>query len=145
MSLTVHVKGWKAAILLLAVLGLWIVGRARAYRTLDTEAVAVIQPWLAAAYMWNALGEADRPFEHMTSAEQKNYSDQVLAAGRVQITSIRARGSGDHIVCRVEVSVDGHPPPDGRRVRYYAMNYSVLTGWTYEAESSPLVYFLTLW
>ncbi|MBP7828306.1 MAG: hypothetical protein KA248_00160 [Kiritimatiellae bacterium] len=144
MSLTVHVKGWQAAALLLAVLGLWLFARARAYRTLDTEAVEAIRPWLAAAYMWNALGEADRPFERMTASEQKAFSDKVLAAGRVRITSIRARGSGDHIVCRVEVSVDGQPPSDGKTVRYYAMRYSSLTGWTYEDETSPLLYYLTL-
>lgn len=144
MSVTLKVTGWKAAALLVAVLGLWLFARARAYRTLDTEAVDAIRPCLAAAYMWNALGEADRPFERMTAAEQKDFSDKVLAAGRVRIASIRARGSGDHIVCRVEVSGDGQPPPDGRTVRYYAMRYSALTGWTYEDETSPLLYYLTL-
>ncbi len=45
---------------------------------------------------------------------------------------------------RVEISVAGKDPPDGKRVRYYAMSHSVVTGWYLERETTALSYYLKL-
>ncbi|MBU1694123.1 MAG: hypothetical protein KKC51_09190 [Verrucomicrobia bacterium] len=123
----------------------WGFIRWQASRTLNSDAVAALRPWLISAFAREALEEvAGKPWSQLTKEELQILSDRLLAAGRVQIKSIRARGSGEDIVCRLEVLVDGQPPPDGKTARYFDMGYSVLTGWTCRGEATGLSYFFAL-
>jgi len=45
---------------------------------------------------------------------------------------------------KVEVQVAGKDPPDGRRVRYFRMSHSTVTGWRVRWEASAFSYYLKL-
>jgi len=57
---------------------------------------------------------------------------------------VEVRGRGDDIVVKVEVQVAGKDPPDGRRVRYFRMSHSSVTGWRMRYETSALSYYLKM-
>lgn len=146
MPAPVQVRGWKAVAILLAFAGFALYTRGNAMRSLDTAAVDAIRPWIVARYSSDAMQTSGgRTIEQMSPAEQKAYADRIVRASRVEIKSIQARGMGDNIICRVEVLVDGKPPPDGKSVRYIRMKYSNLTGWTYKNETSEWLWRVKLW
>lgn len=143
---TIKLRGWKAVAVLLAFAGFVLFNRYASRRTLDSDAVEAIKPWIVSAYCRPALAKLEaRPLDQLTPAERQALSDNLLRAQKVEIKSIAARGSGDSIICKVEVLVDGRVPPDGRTVRFYRMSYSHLLGWIYKQESNALMWHLTLW
>jgi hypothetical protein len=62
----------------------------------------------------------------------------------VEFASIEAHGrmGAPAIVVRAEITVDGGPPPDGRKVRYFrVMRKFMEDGWMVVGESSPYFYY----
>ena len=51
---------------------------------------------------------------------------------------------GDDVIVKVEIQVDGGPPPDGGAVRYYRMRYRGLSGWTVARRTSVWSYRLKM-
>ena len=146
MSTTFHVRGWKAVVILVAAGALWGYRQWSSRKTLDTEALEAIRPWIVAQYMSAALRETKNiSLESLSQQEKEAYADKLLASGKVEIQSIKAHGLVDNTVVRVEFLVDGRPPPDGKSVRYYRMKYSMLLGWTYDREVDAVSYWLALW
>jgi hypothetical protein len=45
---------------------------------------------------------------------------------------------------KIEIQVAGKDPPDGKRVRYYKMSHSTVTGWRVRRETTMLSYYLKL-
>ena len=67
---------------------------------------------------------------------------RALALDNIQFPEINGRGTPGDMVVRVRVLVDGSPPPDGRSVRYFRMEYSQLTKWRYVRETTGFAYYL---
>ena len=146
MSATVQVHGWKAVVILVMFGTVWGYRQWSSRKELDTEAINAIRPWIVAQYMSAALHETKNiPLETLSPQEREAMSEKLLASGKVEIKSIEAHGFTDNTIVRVEVLVDGQPPPDGKSVRYYRMKYSMLLGWTYDREVDAVSYWLALW
>jgi hypothetical protein len=146
MSTHLTVSGWRALVLVLIVAGAAALHYRGLHESLDDQGMQMLKTWLDAGYMRAALRDTSGvPLDQLSAADKQRVSERVDRAKRVQIDSVRARGTGNRVVCRVELSLDGGPPPDGRRVRYIGMSYSLVTGWTYRQESSPVLYYLALW
>jgi len=106
-------------------------------KTLDPEAKRVLKAWLVAEYSRPVLASIK------ASRIDAEKARKLMDSSAVELTSISARGCGRDSEVRVEVTVAGRTPPDGRSVRYFVMRYS-LVGWSLERESNALFYNLTL-
>ncbi|MFC1522568.1 hypothetical protein ACFL6Y_09180 [Elusimicrobiota bacterium] len=71
-------------------------------------------------------------------------SDTLKKIDRIEIKSISALGRGVNIVVRAEILVDGKVPAGKKRVRYFRMKYSTLTGWRYKRETTASSYYLNI-
>lgn len=65
----------------------------------------------------------------------------------VEFASIAAHGrmGAPAILVRAEITVDGGPPPDGRKVRYFRVTRKFMEdGWMVVGESTPYFYYREL-
>jgi hypothetical protein len=143
---SIKITGWKAIPVLVVIL---LIGGYRYYAmraSLDTEAKQLIRERILTDSMRNWVGELEeRDPASMTPEEAARNVDGFLRLKKIDIVSMEARGRGDRVVVRVEITVDGKPPPDGRNVRYFRMRHSMLTGWRIKRETTALSYHLTFW
>lgn len=142
----ISIKGWKVIPVLVVLLV--IVGyKYYAMReTLDTAATQVIKTWILAEYVGKGIDNLKlQNLEAMSPEQAELAAEQLLKLNRIDIKSIKARGKGDDIVVRVEITVDGKTPPDGKRIRYFRMKHSMITGWTMKRGATSLSYYLKLW
>ncbi|UCC48518.1 MAG: hypothetical protein JSV41_13835 [Gemmatimonadota bacterium] len=138
----IELKGWKAIAALL-IIGAAIVWKFAAERsTLASEAADELKFWLRAEYL--AAGMQGFDPSQLSEEEAQARGEELLSLSEIEFTSIGARGRGDDIVVKVEVQVAGQDPPDGRRVRYFRMSHSIVTGWRVRYEATALSYYLKL-
>lgn len=143
-EIKIRVTGWKA-ILVLVVAVAFVGYRYVAMRTtLATEAADELRLWLAAGYISQGLPALQEAVERGDREAAATQAQDLVAQERIEFASIGARGSRDDVVVRVEILVDGKPPPDGRQVRYFRMRHSLVTGWTMRYETSALAYIFKL-
>jgi divalent metal cation (Fe/Co/Zn/Cd) transporter len=141
---TITLKGPWAFIALLFIGAFTIFQYSDRDRTLESDAVEVIKPWLIAEYTRNILPQLQEMVDN-PSGKEKQIEALVknIARDNIQIVSIQARGKGDDVAVQVEIEVDGKEPPDGKRIRYFRMSHSTVIGWQYEYEISKWRYYLT--
>ena len=141
---TITLKGPWAFIALLLIGAFTIFQYSDRDRTLESDAVEVIKPWLIAEYTRNILLQLQEMVDN-PSEKEKQIEALVknIARDNIQIVSIQARGKGDDVTVQVEIEVDGKEPPDGKRIRYFRMSHSTVIGWQYEYEISKWRYYLT--
>jgi hypothetical protein len=63
----------------------------------------------------------------------------------VEIVSASARGGTSHMIVKVEVTVNGGPPPDDRSIRYLYVSRNFDDTWSVLWESNSLAYTRALW
>ena len=143
--MTITLRGWQAGAAALALLILVIAHQAFIGRKLDRQAIEGLKPHLKGRILSQALD--NRPWNKLSDAEKKEFSDLAVSMTNpeIDLNNVSARGFGSRRVVRVEVSLQGKPPPDGRTVRYFSMEYSLLFGWIYRQEVGPLSYWLAPW
>lgn len=142
----INIKGWKVIpviVVLLVIVGYKYYAMKE---TLDTDATQVIKTWILAEYVGKGIDNLKlQNLDAMSSEQAEQAAEQLLKLNRIDIKSIKARGKGDDIVVRVEITVDGKTPPDGKRIRYFRMRHSMITGWTMKRGATSLSYYLKLW
>lgn len=140
------VRGWKTLAILLALAGVWGYRQWSMRTSIDQAALEKLKPWIVAEFASKALSETagGRPYEQLTTEERRALGEKVLAAGRAEVRVTGLHGLGTEAVVRVEVLIDGQPPPDGRTTRYYRLDHSLLLGWTFRQEVPRLSYWLEL-
>ncbi len=138
----VQLKGLPAVLVIVVI----VVGAAGKFylerSTLESEAVERIKLQLQGEYSARELSNVD--VDQLSAAELEAAAEQLMSLSDIVFTSTAARGKGDDVVVRVEISVAGKDPPDGKGVRYYVMSHSVVTGWHLERETTALSYYLKL-
>ncbi len=102
--------------------------------TLETAAADELKFWLWGQYASRLMAEKPEPTVETAR--------RALALDNIQFSEINGRGTPRDMVVRVRIVVDGSPPPDGRSVRYYRMEYSQLTKWRYVRETTAFAYHL---
>lgn len=137
-GITIRVRGLPAVMVLAGVLAFGAWRYVAAHQTIDSGARAQIQVQLTARYVKRAVGNVS---QGSLSAENVQ---EMLKAGRVEIRSLRARGSPDEMIARVEATVDGQVPPDGESVTYWRLSHSSLLGWRVERSATALDWWLAL-
>ena len=129
----------------------------RAVRYLSTGTISVgnsltgIRPSSSVSFGNAALphSRALESSQPVDSERARAHVDSILAAQNVTFPSVSARGmwnasDGGEAIVKVEIEVDGGPPPDGEPVRYYRMRYRPLSGWSVGGKTSAWVYRLKL-
>ena len=141
---TITIKGpW--AIIVLLLLGTYMVFEYYdRNRTLETGAIDEIKTWLVAEYSILLLPELQAMVQKPSGKEQQiGEIAAQIARENISIRNLKARGSGDDVAVRFEITVNGKAPPDGKRIRYFRMSHSPLTGWQYEYEIDKWRYYLS--
>ena len=134
--------GWKA-LLALAIFGGWY--GLRAY--MNTQPVSddqrqVIEEFLTNEYSGNSPQELLR---RLQAANADQPIDPPNAAPlHVSLHSAAARGDYNHVIVRVEVTVDGAAPPDGRSVRFLSLTRQA-GKWVVLWNSDSYQYSRALW
>jgi hypothetical protein len=137
-----ELKGWKA-IAALAIVAAVLLGKFAVQRsTLDTGAAAELKFWLRGEYLSGSLAEVD--VEQMSEAEVEAKAEELLGLREITFTKMSARGSDDDIIVKLEIQIAGKDPPDGKRIRYFQMSHSAVTGWRVQREATALSYYLKL-
>lgn len=130
----IKLTGAKAVVAILLVAAFMGYRFFSATSTIETDAAEELKFSLWGQYASQLLAEKPEP-----TAETAR---RALALDNIQFSEINGRGTPGDMVVRVHIVVDGSPPPDGRSVRYFRMEYSQLTKWRYVRETTALAYHL---
>lgn len=148
----IKLNGPSAIVAAVAVVGLGAYRVASMQAELETDALDELAAYLAAEYASTEMAalsatlESGRPVDEQKAHKQV---EKILAAQKITFPSVSARGmwdaqDGGEVIARVEIEVDGGPPPDGEPVRYYRMRYRPLSGWSVRGQTSVWSYRLKL-
>ena len=134
--------GWKAFIAL-AIIGGWY--GLRAYMNMQPvsdDQRQAIEEFLTNEYSGNSPQDLLR---RLQAANAGQPIEPVQAAPlHVNLQSAAARGNGSHVIVRVEVTVDGAAPPDGRTVRFLSLSHQA-DKWVVLWNSTSYQYSRALW
>ncbi len=133
-QVNVKLTGAKAVVVILLVAGFMGYRFFSATSTIETDAAEIIKSSLWGRYARGLMAENPEPTEETAL--------RAMALDNIQFLEINGRGTPGDMVVRVRISVDGSPPPDGRSVRYFRMEYSQLTKWRYVRETTGFAYYL---
>lgn len=141
-----QLRGWQAAVVGAAIVGVVAYQCARRIQTVDDSARFAIGVSLTREYQGKGLREQVQ--EYLKQKASGNVPTEPPPSDapipRVELVSVKAHGSNDVMVAKVEVGVNGGPPPDGRSVRYLDLMRSVDGRWLVVADSDSYHYMISL-
>ena len=135
-SQSIQLTGWKAVVVGVLVVGAAGYRSVTARTTLDTQGRQALEEWVA--------GEFRRPLLADETFGLEEKAQAVMDAGNVKIRSMRARGSLDDLVVRIELEPGDHLPSGTELVRYYRMEYSTIGGWRHRSDTSAFAFYMKL-
>jgi hypothetical protein len=141
-----QLRGWQAAAVGVAILGVVAYQCARRIQSVDDSARFAIGVTLTREYQGKGLKEQVREYlkQKASSEATKEPPPSDTPITMVELVSVKAHGSSDVMVAKVEVTVNGGPPPDGRSVRYVDLMRSVDGRWLVVADSDAYHYMMSL-
>lgn len=142
--MNIKLTGVNALIVIVAIVAIGgyqvVLGRG----ALDSEVTEKIKMELMPEYLGPHIENARRALEAGDMDEVTASTDEILGK-RLEFKSLSARGSGDNVIVRAEVLINGRPPEDGKAVRYFKFRYSHIAGWRLLYETWWPSYYLKLW
>jgi hypothetical protein len=134
MSISFRLNGWKAVAVVAALIAGWFLFAIHSYRQSRThidEAKEHLRLWLVAEGARENLPEVQQiDWSKHSDEEIRSRLGRLSEATSVRIESLEMRGSWmGNPVFRVDYSVGGKVPSNGRGIRYFEMGYSSLLGW----------------
>jgi hypothetical protein len=141
-----QLKGWQAVIAVVVILGIVGYQCARRIQTVDDAARFAIGVSLTREYQGRGLKEQVQEYLKQRASggapSEPPRSDAPIPM--VELVSVKAHGSNDVMVAKVEVTVNGGPPLDGRSVRYLDLMRSIDGRWLVVADSDAYHYMSSL-
>ncbi len=128
----IKLTGAKAVVAILLVAAFMGYRYLNATSTIESDAAEELKFWLQGQYASRLMAESPEPTEETAR--------RALALDNIQFSEINGRGTPSDMIVRVRILVNGSPPPDGRPVRYFRMEYSQLTKWKLVRETTGLAY-----
>jgi hypothetical protein len=144
-----QLKGLPAVAVIVLVLG-FSAYRVHSMQTaLDTDGANELKFWISSEYASQIVQSLPEDVGTMSEQEETEAAKRLLALERIEFTSIHAKGiwgkgKDSDVVVKVDILVDGQPPPDGVTTRYYDMRYSSMSGWRVIRRTSAWSYRLKL-
>lgn len=142
-----QLRGWHAVVAIPLVLGFWGVQLYLRVRPVDDSMRDAIRTELINEYSGRGPKDVTRILAEAHDGSPVEVVQPVVPRD-VEFTSIAARGKMGalYTFVRADITVDGGPPPDGRRVRYFRMTTKFMgSGWMVVGESDPYTYSTELW
>lgn len=138
-------RGWHAAIALVAVLGFFGVKSFLRIRMVDESMRDAVRQQLMNEYSGRGPKDVARLVAE-ARAQQPLDAVPPLVQRDIEFKSIGARGQWDALVAviRVEITVDGAAPPDGRNTRFFRVSQKLDGGWMVIGDSDSYSYFMML-
>jgi len=142
-----------SAVLALAALGAFTAYRLFAMQSeLSTDGLELLKTSLSTEYSRSDVDAMAQKFQNgevVAAAEAVERTDRIEGFTQIEFAEVDARGmwegrQGGDVIVKVQIAVNGGPPPDGDAVRYYRMRYRPLTGWQLGTRTSALSYWLKL-
>jgi len=138
-------RGWAAVPVIAAILAWGYLRACFADSLLDEKQLEVVKEYLRAEYLRRALPDLSRAVKARDRAAAERLAAQNEKLKRLTLTSVGLRGNRSNAIVRVEVQVDGKPPPDGQAVRYLRMEHNLATGWYVKWPTSAFLYYVRLY
>ncbi len=141
-----QLKGWQAAVAMVVILGIVAYQCARRVQTVDDAARFAIGVSLTREYQGKGLREQVQEYlkQKASGGAPQEPPPSDVPIPRVELVSVKAHGSKDVMVAKVELTVNGGPPPDGRSVRYLDLMRSMDGRWLVVADSNAYHYLTSL-
>lgn len=141
-----QLKGWQAAVVGAAILGVVAYQCARRIQTVDDAARFAIGVTLTREYQGKGLKDQVQEYlkQKASGGAPTEPPPSDVPIPIVELLSVSAHGSRDVMVAKVEVRVNGGLPPDGRSVRYLDLMRSVDGRWLVAADSDASHYMISL-
>lgn len=146
----IQLKGLPAVAALILVVGFGAYRIHSMQTTLETDAVEELKFWILSDYSRQALADVPEDVSMVSDQQAAEAAEKIQALERIEFPSIKAKGmwkSGkdSDVLVKVDLLVDGQPPPDGVSTRYYKMRYSSVSGWRVVRRTSAWSWRLKLW
>ena len=137
-----EVKGWQAVVLAAGILAGFIYQCARHIQAVDEAERFAIGVSLTREYMGTDLRSQVQQYLRQKASHSvpTEPAPSATPIPNVEILAATAHGSADVQVAKVEVRVNGGPPPDGRSVRYLDLMRANDGRWLVVADSNAYHY-----
>jgi len=138
----ITLTGWKAAAFLTLPFA-W--GGAQLWyhiRPVDDAGRQAAQAWLLRGYRGETAADMLRK---LANAKAGLAPDPEPPPMDVEIVSASAHGGTSHMIVKVEVTVNGATPPDGKSIRYLYVSRNFDDTWNILWESDSYMYTRALW
>lgn len=139
-------KGWQAilaSVILLAVVGFRYI---TLWEDLKPDQLGILRHEISQGYIRTELPRLEEALDSGdVEATDRASKDALIRPEDVEIKNVAARGSFEDLIVRVEIRFRGQRPPDGKDVRYFKMDRSMLLGWRIVREVSSWQYYVRMW
>jgi len=141
-----QLRGWQGAVVGVAIVGVVAYQCARRIQTVDDSARFAIGVSLTREYQGRGLKEQVQEYlkQRASGEAPKEPPPSDVPIPMVALVSVKGHGLQDVMVAKVEVTVNGGPPPDGRSVRYLDLMRSADGRWLVVADSDAYHYMISL-
>ncbi len=140
----IELTGWKAIAALAVILGISGVRVYSHFTAVDDGGREALRTWLVKDYTGRGPKALAQIVSDYLAGLPVPPPDAPAVAPKVEFVSLSAHGWRDSMVVRIEISVDGGPPPDGRPVRYLFLTTKYDGGWMVLSESNSFQYYRIL-
>ena|ERR1700688_3224874 len=140
-----QLRGWHAIVAIVALLGYMGISVALRVRSVDDEMRAAVREQLLKDYSGRSPKDIARIVEEARAGSPIEELKPIIQRD-VEFISIAAHGrmGGRVAYVRVEVAVDGGPPPDSRSIRYFSISRKLDGGWMVIGETRSYNYYREL-
>jgi hypothetical protein len=141
-----QLKGWHALLAIPLLLGFAGIKMWMHVRTVDDALREAVRSQLMNDYSGRGRKDVARIVAEARAGAPVEALPPLIQR-EVEFTSIAARGvfGGQRALVRVEITVDGGAPPDGRAVRYLRVSSGLDGVWIVDGDSDSYSYFMELW
>ena len=136
----IKLNGWKALIIIIAVLGFGVFRYTTQSKAMESQGVEKIEQWLSFKTARAVLPEMEEAMKNPeANRERLEEMANSLQSENFVVTSVKQHGLGQEIVAQVEAQVNGEA-----KTYYLRMEYSMTMGWQVGVETTQISYYLAL-
>jgi hypothetical protein len=140
-----ELRGWKALAAIIALLGYFVVQVWLRVRPVDDGMRDAVRKELLNECSGRGPKDIARMVANLREGAQPELIPDIVQHD-IQFSSVSAHGrmGGSVTFVRVELTVDGGVPPDGKSIRYFAMSHQLDRSWLVVGQSSSYWYYRML-
>lgn len=138
-----QLTGWKAVAVIVLFLGFIVFQHFRVQNQLEAEGEAIVKEYLGRKHL-HQLNQVIEKYQQSKDVKktEKEIEKVIEQSKAMEIQSMSARGNGKRFVVRVEYTIQGKPPEDGKSPRYLVLIRSLGT-FRVDHETTASSYYLT--